>query len=193
MQTSAGNGIRLCHWAPPSCVRCSSTSGGTNSRYLLRARAQVSCSICCLLTLAAWSASRLREYRVGNVAAAYDANDLAPDLLLNDWSPRNQTEAEPVINHREPPACELHGTEQFAADSLALLNGMKGKPPFGRELPTDALDLLATQGVDEVGSRAKFAGGASRALTSPNPARPYVARVCRGPPAPNPLPAAGLR
>jgi hypothetical protein len=81
----------------------------------------------------------------GNVAAPHDAHDLATDLILDHWSPRNQTDAEPVINHREPTTCALHGTEQFAADSLALLNGMKGKPPFGRELPTDALDLLSAQ------------------------------------------------
>ena len=104
----------------------------------------------------------------GNVAAPHDAHDLAPDLLLDHWSPRNQTEAEPVINHREPAACELHGTEQFAADSLALLNGMEGQTPLRRELPTDALDLLTAQGVDEVGSRPELAGGGSPALTPPD-------------------------
>jgi hypothetical protein len=104
----------------------------------------------------------------GNVAAARDANDLAPDLLLNDWSLRNQTEAEPVINHREPPACELHGTKQFAAESLSLLNGMEGKGSLRRELPTDALNFLTAQGVEEVGSRPEFAGGRPPALTPPD-------------------------
>jgi hypothetical protein len=64
----------------------------------------------------------------GNIPAAHDANDLAPELLLNHWPPQNQTEAEPVINHGEPAGCELHRTEQFAPDNLALLNEWKASP-----------------------------------------------------------------
>ena len=103
-----------------------------------------------------------------DVAAPHDAHDLATDLILDYWSQRNQTEAEPVFNHREPSACELQGTEQFAADSLALLNGMEDYPPFCRKLPTDALNFLTAQGVEEVGSRPEFAGGGPPALTPPD-------------------------
>ena len=94
--------------------------------------------------------------------------DLMPYFLLDHWSPRNQTEAEPVINHREPPACELDGTQQFAADSLAFLNGMEGKAPLRRELPTHALDLLTAESLDEVGPRPELAVEISPALTPPD-------------------------
>jgi hypothetical protein len=72
------------------------------------------------------------------------------DLILDHWPPRNQTETEPAVNHSEPSACELHRAKELAAESLALVNRMEGQPPFGCELETNALDLLAAERIDQV-------------------------------------------
>jgi hypothetical protein len=45
---------------------------------------------------------------------------------------------------------------------------MECYPPFSRELPTDAVDFLTAQAVEEVGSCPEFAGGGPPALTRPD-------------------------
>jgi hypothetical protein len=76
---------------------------------------------------------------------------LAIDLLLEHGPPWNEAEAESVIDHREPAAGELGRSDELAAHRLPFVDGLESKAAVGRQLPADALHLLACQGADEVG------------------------------------------
>ena len=103
-----------------------------------------------------------------NVAAPHDAHDLAPDLL--SITGRHGTRLKPspssIIANRPLASCTDPSSLPRTVSPSS--NGMEGQTPFRRELPTDALDLLTAQGLDEVGSRPEFAGGGSPALTPPH-------------------------
>src|SRR5262245_26033796 len=81
----------------------------------------------------------------GDIAAARHAHHVAADLLLEYGPPRHQVEAEPVVDHREAAAGELHRTEKLATDRLTLVDGLEGEAAFAGELPADAFDFLSRQ------------------------------------------------
>jgi hypothetical protein len=93
---------------------------------------------------------------------------LATDLLFDYRPPRNQAEAEPIVDHGEPAAGELRRTEKLAAHRLPLVDGLESEAAFGRQFSTDALDLLASKGADEVGSNPRPALGRPAAVPLPD-------------------------
>jgi hypothetical protein len=87
----------------------------------------------------------------GDVAATHYAHDLATDRFLEHRPPWHQTEAEPVVDHRETAADELSRTEKLTPDRLPLADGLESQAAFGRQVPADPLDLLMRQRADEIG------------------------------------------
>src|SRR5947209_4779695 len=85
------------------------------------------------------------------LVAAHHAGHLATDLLVEHGPPRNEAEAQSIVDHGETAARKLRGIEKVAADRLALVDGPEGEAAFGCELPADALELLAREGADKVG------------------------------------------
>src|SRR6266540_5320469 len=71
-------------------------------------------------------------------------------MLLEGGPPGHEAEAQPVIDHGEPAARKLRGTDQLAADIVAG----SGWPPFpstlGRERRAGSLDVSGLEPLEQV-------------------------------------------
>lgn len=80
-------------------------------------------------------------------------------MLLERRPPRDQAEAEPIIDHGEPAAGKLSRTDQPTANMVAG----NGRPPFpaplGGERPAGALDVAGLKPLNEI------FGGSDPAIT----------------------------
>jgi hypothetical protein len=78
----------------------------------------------------------------GGIVTAQGADDLPADLFFNHWPPRHEAEAEPVIDHSEPPADELGGADELTAYGLTVPDRLEAEATFLGELLSDPLDFL---------------------------------------------------
>ena len=66
-------------------------------------------------------------------------------MLFERGPPRNQAEAEPVVEHGEPSARKLRGTDQRSGDMVARQGRLPCPAPFHGEGPAGALDIASLQ------------------------------------------------
>ena len=82
--------------------------------------------------------------------APHNAKYLAADLIFNHWPPRHEAETEPVIDHGETPAGELDRADQRAAYGLSVLDRPEAEAAFSGKLLAHPLDLLTSEGGQEI-------------------------------------------
>ena len=73
----------------------------------------------------------------GDVVAAQHAKYFAADLPLDHRAPRDEAEAEAVIDHGKAAARKLSRTEELAANTVAVRDLPEGKASFDSELVAD--------------------------------------------------------
>ena len=104
----------------------------------------------------------------GNIFAAHYTYDFTADLILEHRPPRDQAEAEPVVDHGKSAAGQLRRAHKPSAHGLALFNRREGKTPLGRELAPGPLHLLLLKSQDEIDSQPPRAVGCSRGMALPD-------------------------
>ena len=62
-------------------------------------------------------------------------------MLFERGPPRNQAEAEPVVDHGEPSTRKLRGADQRPGNVVSRNGGLPFPPPIGGERAADALDI----------------------------------------------------
>ncbi len=94
------------------------------------------------------------EGPVDPAAGHANSGDLQPDPALQRLVPWHETEAQPVIDHREASAGQLRAASQLACELVAGCHGLPFSPLFRSHRAPDAFDLTRLEALDEVSRRA---------------------------------------
>jgi hypothetical protein len=95
-------------------------------------------------------------------------NGFTADLILEHWPPRDQAEAEPIIDHGKSAAGQLRRLHKLSAYGLALFERREGKTPLSGELAAGPLHFLQLKGRDKIDSWPPRAVDCSRGMALPD-------------------------
>src|SRR5690606_621175 len=85
---------------------------------------------------------------VDATASADDAGHLTAELLFEGAGPRDEAEAEPVVDHGEAAGREREALAHDARDLFARRGGAIGKPGLAGDLRPNGVQLALTQRVE---------------------------------------------